>query len=416
MNPLKKIQSNQRVFIQGGAATPLKLIELLLLEAPRLKDIEIIHIHTMGTAGYADSKYSESFRVVNLFVGPNLRARVDLNRVDYLPCFLSEIPALFRSKRRALDVALIHVSTPDRFGYCSLGTSVDVTLAAVQSAGLVIAQINPQMPRSHGDGMIHINQIHEKIEVSEPIPEVPRSQLLPDELEIGRHVSALVEDGATLQVGIGNIPDAVLSFLQDRKHLGVHSEMWSDGILDLIKEGCIDNSKKKLHPGKTVAGFVTGTKNVYEFVNNNPSVYLLDIEYVNNPFHISQNPKAVSINSAVEIDLTGQVCADSIGCHIISGVGGQMDFMRGATLSPGGKSIIAMTSRTRKHKPRIVPVLNMGAGVVSTRAHTHFVTTEFGTADLYGKTLNERAKALIQIAHPEDREKLKYDWKKLYQS
>jgi acyl-CoA hydrolase len=414
VNSFSKIQSHQRVFIQGGAATPLHLIEMLVNEAPRLENVELIHLHTMGPALYAQAQWARSFRVTNLFVGPNLRSQMDLDRIDYLPCFLSEIPSLFRSGRRPVDVALIHVSPPDVHGYCSLGTSVDVARAAVESAALVIAQINPQMPRVHGDGLIHISRIHAAIEVNDPILEVPRCQLQPTELAIGRYVAELVEDGSTLQVGIGNIPDAVLAFLSDRRHLGVHSEMWSDGILDLIEKGCIDNSQKKLHPGKTVAGFVTGTKKVYDFVHDNPSVALLDIGYVNDPNNIARNPKAVSINSAVEIDLTGQVCADSVGCRIISGVGGQMDFMRGATFSQGGKSILALSSRTRQGQSRLVPILKAGAGVVTTRAHVHYVTTEFGTVDLFGKTLRERAQALIQIAHPDDRESLEKEWHRLY--
>jgi acyl-CoA hydrolase len=410
----EKIQSGQRVFIQGGAATPLKLIEGLIQQAPRLENVELIHLHTMGPATYAEPQYSKSFRVANLFVGPNMRSKMNLHGIDYLPCFLSEIPALFRSGKRPLDVALIHVSPPDVHGFCSLGTSVDVTRAAVETANLIIAQINPQMPRVHGDGFIHINQIHHWIEVNEPILEVPQALPSKEELAIGKFVAELVEDGSTLQAGIGSIPDAVLRSLKGHRHLGVHTEMWSDGMLELIKCGAIDNSQKTIHPGKTVSGFVTGTKALYDFIHDNPSIAQLDIGYVNNPGNISRNPKAVSINSAVEIDLTGQVCADSIGSHIISGVGGQMDFMRGAAFSPGGKPVLALTSRTKKGVSRIVPILKPGAGVVTTRAHVHYVTTEYGTADLYGKTLCERAHALIRIAHPEDRETLERGWQTQY--
>jgi len=410
----EKIRSGQRIFIQGGAATPLKLIEGLLQQEPRLENVELIHLHTMGSASYADPQYSKSFRVANLFVGPNMRKKMNLQGVDYLPCFLSEIPALFRSGKRPLDVALIHVSPPDTHGYCTLGTSVDIARAAVDTAKIIIAQINPQMPRVHGDGFIHISQIHHAIEVNVALPETPPCPLGPDEIAIGKHVAELIEDGSTLQAGIGNIPDAVLRSLKSHRHLGVHTEMWSDGMLELIKCGAVDNSQKSVHPGKTVSGFVSGTKALYDFIHDNPSVAQLDIGYVNNPSTISRNPKVVAINSAVEIDLTGQVCADSIGSHIISGVGGQMDFMRGAAFSQGGKPILALTSRTKKGNSRIVPILKPGAGVVTTRAHVHYVTTEFGTADLYGKTLCERAHALIQIAHPEDREKLARDWRDHY--
>lgn len=400
--------------MHGGAATPLRLIDELLKQAERLRDVELIHLHTMGPATYADPPYDESFRVANLFVGPNMRKKMNLRHVDYLPCFLSEIPALFRSGKRPLDVSLIHVSPPDEHGFCTLGTSVDAARAAVENSKLVIAQINPQMPRVHGDGFIHISKIHHAIEVNDPIPEVPPTPPGPEELAIGRFVAGLVEDGSTLQAGIGSIPDAVLRALKDHRHLGVHTEMWSDGMLELIKCGAVDNSRKAVHPGKTVSGFVTGTRALYDFIHDNPSVAQLDIGYVNNPTNIARNPKAVSINSAVEIDLTGQVCADSIGSHIISGVGGQMDFMRGAAISPGGKPILALTSRTKKGLPRIVPILKAGAGVVTTRAHVHFVVSEYGVADLYGKTLCERAHALIAIAHPEDRDQLKRDWIRYY--
>jgi 4-hydroxybutyrate CoA-transferase len=414
-NPFDQIKSGQRIFIQGGSATPLKLIDRLLEIANRLNDVEIIHLHTMGQAAYADPKYAKNFRVVNLFVGPNMRPKMDLDRVDYLPCLLSEVPALFRSRRRPIDIAFIHVSPPDLHGYCSLGTSVDVTRAAVECAKIVIAQINPQMPRVHGDGLIHLKQIHHTVEINEALPESKPIPLTAEAIAIGKNVSELIEDGSTLQAGIGGIPDAVLMALKGHRHLGVHSEMWSDGMLDLIELGAVDNSRKIIHPGKSVAGFVTGTQRLYSFINDNLSVALLDIGYVNNPKNIARNPKVVTINSAVEIDLTGQVCADSIGHQIISGVGGQMDFMRGAALSTGGKPIIAISSRTQRGKSRIVPELNLGAGVVTTRAHVHYVVTEFGTADLYAKTLNERARELIRIAHPEDRELLLQRWKSIQQ-
>jgi acyl-CoA hydrolase len=407
---ISHINSKQSVFIHGGAATPRNLIAELIQQASRLEQVELLHLHTMGEALYSKPEFKNSFRVTNLFVGANMRSAIDFDRVDYLPCFLSEIPNLFRKRIRKVDVALIHVSPPDQHGFCSLGTSVDVARAATEVAQLVIAQVNPQMPRLHGDGIIHISQINYMVEVNEPIPEVPPQELSELELSIGRHVAEVIEDGACLQMGIGKIPDATLKALTNHKNLGIHTEMWSDGALDLILKGVVNNSRKKIHPGKTVSAFVTGSQRLYNYVNDNPSVVLLDVSYTNSPFNISRNPNVVSINSAVEIDLTGQVCADSIGHHIISGVGGQVDFMRGATLSENGKPVLALTSQTGKGISRIVPTLKSGAGVVTTRAHVHYVATEYGIVDLYGKTLNERAKALIAIAHPSEREFLERQW------
>jgi 4-hydroxybutyrate CoA-transferase len=403
---LELVQSGQRVFVHGAAATPTRLLQGLIKSHERLSDVELIHLHTFGDADYAGPRYAKNFRVSNLFVGQNMREQIDGDRIDYLPCFLSEIPNLFRSQRRPLDVALIHVSPPDEHGYCSLGTSVDVARAAVDSAKIVIAQINAQMPRVHGDGFVHISRLDRWIEIDEPIIPVVKTTPTPQELEIGRLSATLIEDGSTLQMGIGSIPDAVLASLHGHRHLGIHSEMWTDGAMDLIRSGAVDNSKKVLHPGKSVSGFVMGTQALYDFIDDNPSVLQLDIGYVNSPHNISLNPKVVAINSAVEVDLTGQVCADSIGNKIISGVGGQMDFIRGASLSAGGKPIIAITSRTKRGASRIVSNLKAGAGVVTTRSHVHYVITEFGIADLYGKTLGERARELIKIAHPDDRERL----------
>ncbi len=400
------VQSGHRVFVHGGAATPNTLIDALVARAPELENVELIHIHTEGKAAYAKSEFSKSFRVANLFVGGNMREALDYDRVDFLPCFLSEVPQLFRSKRRPLDVAIIHVSPPDKHGYCTLGVSVDVARAAVEVAPIIIAQINRQMPRAHGDGFIHIDRFTKYIEVDESLFQVSRPKLSAVDLAIGEKVATLVDNGATLQAGIGSIPDAVLSALKGHKNLGVHTEMWSHGTLDLMKCGAVDNSQKVVHPGKTVSAFIMGDQEVYDFAHDNPSVIQLDVGYVNDPGIIRRNKKVTAINSAVEIDLTGQVCADSIGSRIISGVGGQMDFIRGASLSPEGKPIIAISSQTKKGQSRIVPVLKSGAGVVTTRAHVHFVVTEFGVADLFGKTLNERARALIDIAHPDDRENL----------
>lgn len=405
------IQSGQRVFVQGGMATPNVLLAALVDSADRLKNVELMHLHTEGPAAYADAKYADSFRVANLFVGGNMRPKLDGDRVDYLPCFLSEIPQLIRSGRRPIDAALIHVSPPDRHGFCSLGVSVDVVVAALERAQVVIAQINPKMPRVFGDGLIHISHIHHAVHVDAPLPQLKPRPLTDVERAIGRHAASIIEDGATLQMGIGAVPDAVLEALKDHRHLGVHTEMWSTGLLPLIESGAVDNSRKRIHPGKIVSGFVMGDQRLYDFIHDNPSVIQLDIAYVNNVQVIARNPRVTAINSAVEVDLTGQVCADSIGTQIISGVGGQMDFIRGASLSPDGRPIIALPSRTAKGTPRLVPVLKEGAGVVTTRSHVHYVITEYGVADLYGKTLSERARALIGIAHPDDREALSAAWR-----
>lgn len=398
------IKSNLRVFIHGAAATPNRLIEAMVNDADRLKNVELVHLHTIGPAKYLDSQYKDSFRVSAFFVGANMRSHFDAARIDYIPSPLSEVPQIFRSGRLPLDVALIHVSPPDKHGFCTLGTSVDVARAAVDSAKIVIAQINLQMPRVHGDGFIHTSQIHHAIEINESLPEEIASAPTPEEAAIGKFAASLIDDGSTLQMGIGSIPDAVLSALTSHRYLGIHSEMWTDGALKLIQSGAVDNSKKKIHPGRSVSGFVMGSKALYDFIHDNPSVVQLDIGYVNSPHNISRNPKVIAINSAVEVDLTGQICADSVGPRIISGAGGQMDFILGASYSDGGKSIVAFTSRTKSGLSRIMPMLKTGAGVVTPRSHVHYVITEYGIADLYGKNLGQRAKALIAIAHPSQRE------------
>lgn len=399
---LASVISESRIFIHGGAATPHRLIEALVGESYRLRNVEILHLHTVGSAPYAAPEQRDHFRVSAFFVGPNLRAGFEPGFVDYIPCNLSDIPRLLRSRAVPIDIALVHVSPPDAHGFCSLGVSVDAARAATESARIVIAQINAQMPRVHGDGLIHISQIHHAIEVDEALPEMPSHRPTATELSIAAHAVPLIEDGSTLQIGIGAIPDAILGALDQHRHLGIHSEMWSDGALKLIRCGAVDNSKKRLHPGRSVSGFLLGSRELYDFIDDNPSVLNLDVAYVNNPFNIARNPKVVAINSAVEIDLSGQVCADSVGHRIISGAGGQMDFVRGAAQSEGGKSIIALTSRTQKSVPRIVPALKSGAGVVTTRADARYVVTEYGVADLYGKTIAQRARALIKIAHPDD--------------
>jgi 4-hydroxybutyrate CoA-transferase len=400
------IRSGDRVFIQGVAAAPQQLVKAMTARAPQLRDVEIVHLHTEGVAPYARPEYADSFRTNALFIGANIREAVASGQADYIPVFLSEVPSLFRKGILPLDVTLIQVSPPDRHGFCSLGVSVDVTRAAVHAADCVIAQVNPRMPRTHGDGLIHVDRINWAVEVDEALPEVPAHQLTDVELAIGRNCASLVDDGATLQTGIGAIPTAVLASLAHHKDLGMHTEMFSDGVIDLIEKGVINGERKRVHPGKVVGSFVMGTRRLYDFVDDNPNIAMLDIGYVNDTAVIRRNPAMTAINSAIEVDLTGQVCADSIGERLYSGVGGQMDFIRGASLSEGGKPIIALPSMTARGESRIVPYLRQGAGVVTTRAHVHFVVTEYGVANLYGKNLRQRARALIEIAHPSHREAL----------
>lgn len=404
------IESGQRVFVHGGAATPIALLDALYARVGEIEDVELIHLHLMGHVPHSRENFSKSFKVANLFVGPNVRGALDYESIDYLPCFLSEIPALFRQKIRAVDVALIHVSSPDRHGFCTLGTSVDVARAAVDSAKMIIAQVNPNMPRVHGDGFVHVSKIDYAVEVNTPIPEEPAFKISELEVSIGKHVAGLIDNGATLQIGIGKIPSAVISQLTNHKDLGIHTEVWSDALLPLLETGVINNSQKKIHPGKTVSAFAIGSRRLYDYIHDNPTVVLLDVAYTNNPENIGRNAKVTAINSAVEVDLTGQVCADSIGSSIISGVGGQMDFVRGATISKEGKAIIALPSRTKGGESKIVACLKSGSGVVTTRGHVQYVVTEYGYAYLRGKTLRERARALINIAHPDDREDLERQW------
>lgn len=407
---IELIQSNQRLFIHGAAATPTPLITELIRQSERLTNVEIVHMHTEGSATYGQPEYHRHFKVAQLFVGHNLRKFLDYEHVDYIPSFLSEMPEIFRQGLRPIDVALIQVSPPDELGFCSLGTSVDTTLAAVETAKIVIALQNPRMPFTFGDARISLANIDFLVEDNFPIHQVKSRDLDSTAELIGRNVAALVEDGATLQMGIGAIPDAVMRSLKGHKNLGIHTEMWSDGTLDLVLSGAVTNSQKKIFPGKLVSTFLMGTQKLYDFIHKNPEVLQLESSYVNNPMIIAQNQKVTAINSAVEVDLTGQVCADSIGSKVISGVGGQIDFISGANHSVGGKPIIALSSRTKNCQPRIVPMLHAGAGVVTTRAHVHYVVTEFGVAQLFGKTLNERALALIAIAHPDDRDHLARAW------
>jgi acyl-CoA hydrolase len=403
---VKYVKSGDRIFFHGMAATPHRLIDALIERASELRDVEIVHLHTEGEAKYTAPNLRQSFFVNNLFVGENLRAAVADGLADYIPVFLSEIPNLFRRGVLPLDVAFVSVTPPDAHGFCSLGVSVDVALAAVQSAKLVIAQVNRYMPRTHGDGNLHFSHFDYFVEAHQPLVEHRIEPISEVAKKIGEQVASLIDDGACLQMGIGAIPNAVLASLTNHKRLGIHTEMFSDGVIDLVNRGVITCEEKAIHRGRIVAGFVSGSQRLYDFVNDNPFVHLLDIAYVNDTGAIRKLKKMTAINSAIEIDLTGQVCADSIGTRQFSGVGGQMDFVRGASLSEGGKPVIALPSVTNKGVSRISPVLKPGARVVTTRAHVHYVVTEYGIANLYGKNLRQRATELIRIAHPDHREGL----------
>ena len=404
---VKIIQSGNRVFIHGSAATPIHILEALQKRHAVLKNVELVSISTLGKINFNDPIYKDSFFINSLFVSENSRAVVNSEGGDYVPIFLSEIPRLFKENILPLDVAIVHVSPPDAHGYCSLGTSVDIARAAVDMAPHVIAMVNSRMPRTHGQGFIHISRINSLVWHDAELPEVDYSFKSNDTIiKIGNNVASLVEDGATLQLGIGAIPDQVLKNLANHKFLGLHTEMMSDGVIPLIEKGVIDNSRKKINLGKSVTGFMAGTRRLYDFVNDNPSIRVMDISFVNDTSIIRKNPKVTAINSAIEIDLTGQVCADSMGTYQYSGIGGQMDFIRGASLSEGGKPIIAMPSVTSKGLSRIVPFLKEGAGVVTTRGHVHWVVTEYGIVNLFGKNLKQRGKELINISHPDHRESL----------
>lgn len=401
------VKSHQRVFVHGSAATPTILLQALSKRKEELENVEIVSITTLGDMPLADESCKGSFYINSLFVSENVRKAVNSERGGYVPIFLSEIGRLFRKNILPIDIAMIQVSPPDRHGYCSLGTSVDVARPAVETATFIIAQINQQMPRTMGDCQVHVSKFDRIIEVDEPLPQVDYSAKLDAaDYKIGKFVAEMVDDGATLQLGIGGIPDAVLQSLHHHKDLGVHTEMFSDGVIDLMDKGVITNRFKKKHPGKVVSSFVIGTKKVYDSIHDNPAYSFHEAAYVNDTAIIRKNPKVISINSCVEIDLTGQVCADSIGSYHYSGVGGQMDFMRGAALSEDGKPIMALRAGTKKGKSKIVPFLKEGAGVVTTRAHVHYVVTEYGAAYLYGKNLRQRAYELKKIAAPEHQEEL----------
>jgi acyl-CoA hydrolase len=403
---LKVVKSNDKIYLQAAAAAPQVLIKALVERRDELRNVEICQLHTEGEAPYANPEYAESFHVNSFFIGANVRHTLKAGNGSYTPVFLSELPLLFKRNIINLNVALIHVSVPDQHGYCSLGVSVEATLAAIANAEYVIAQVNKQMPRTFGAGIIHYTEIDAFVECDVPLPS--HEPLPPNEIEtkIGDYVAELIEDRSTLQMGIGNIPDAVLSRLHNHKDLGLHTEMFSDGVIDLILKDVINGNYKGINPGRSMATFLMGSKRLYDYVDNNPFVEMRGSDYVNDVSIIKQNPRMVAINSAIEVDLTGQVCADSFGSKMYSGVGGQMDFIRGASLSEGGKAIIALPSATKKGVSKIVPALKTGAGVVTTRAHVHYVVTEYGVANLYGKTIKERVKALVNIAHPDHRESI----------
>ena len=417
---VKHIQSGQRIFLTGNVSVPQKVLAALVEYAPQLTDIEICQVLTVGSADYVSPAMEGHLRVNTMFISANIRKAVQEGRGDFTPIFLSEFPLLFKYGLLPLDVALIHVSPPDEHGFCSLGVEVGPTKTAAESAKIIIAEVNEKMPRTLGDSFIHISRIHHLVPVNYPIPELHMAAEGQSEIvqQIAGHIAGLIPDGATMQLGIGAIPDAVLKYLYDKKDLGIHTELFSDGVIDLVNAGVLTNSRKTLHPGKIVAGFLMGSSRLYDWVDDNPMIELHRTEYVNDPFVIAQNERMVAVNSAIEVDLTGQVCADSIGPKLYSGVGGQLDFIYGASRSKGGVPIIALPStNTMKDGTvisKIASMLKQGAGVVTSRNHIRFVVTEYGIAELYGKTIRQRAEALIAVAHPQFREELRQQAKELH--
>lgn len=402
---VRAIQSGHRVYLTGNCAVPRVVMDALVLRAPQLENVEIVQALTIGAADYVDPRMQGHLRVNALFISDNIRAAVQDGRADFTPVFLSEVPLLFKRNVLPLDVALIHVSPPDEHGFCSLGIEAGLSKTAAQVARIVIAEVNEQMPRTLGDSFIHLSKINYLIPVSYAPAELKVGEPNDLSLQIAGHIASLIEDGSTLQTGIGAIPDAVLHFLEGKKDLGIHTELFSDGVVGLVESGVITNEKKTLHPGKIVAGLALGTQHLYNFIDDNPIFEFHPTEYVNDPFVIAQNNQMVAINSAIEVDLTGQVCADSIGSRLYSGVGGQVDFVYGASRAAGGRPIIALPStsilREGTRVSRIVPTLRPGAGVTTSRNHVHYVVTERGVASLFGKTIRARARALIDIAHPD---------------
>lgn len=417
---VKAIKSGNRIFLTGNVSVPQKVLAALVEYAPNLKDVEICQALTVGAADYVSPEMEGHLRVNSMFISANIRKAVQEGRADFTPVFLSELPLLFKNGVLPVDVAVIHVSLPDEHGFCSLGVEVGLTKSPAESAKIIIAEVNEKMPRTLGDSFIHISRFTHIVPVNYDIPELPMGGEGEAELvqKIAGYVAGLIPDGATMQLGIGSIPDAVLKYLLDKKDLGIHTELFSDGVIDLVNAGVLTNARKSLHPGKIVAGFILGTKRLYEWVDDNPLIELHRSEYVNDPFVIAQNERMVAVNSAIEVDLTGQVCADSIGPKLYSGVGGQLDFIYGASRSKGGVPIIALPStavmKDGKALSKIVSMLKPGAGVVTSRNHVRFVVTEFGVADLYGKTIRQRAQALIAVANPQFRDELTKQAKELH--
>jgi 4-hydroxybutyrate CoA-transferase len=407
---LKVVQSGQRLYIGGGCGVPQSLLDALVERAPELHDVETISILTMGRAPYAEKPMEGHLRHNALFIGQNVRSAVNEGRADFTPVFLHEIPGLFRDGTLPLDVCLIQVGPPDEHGFCSMGVEVGVTKPAAQAARIVIAEVNERMPRVLGDSFIHVGKLDYIIPVSRPLIGFPQGEAGELADQIARHIAPLIDDGCTMQLGIGGIPDAVLGYLRDRRDLGIHTELMSDGVMALVEQGVITNERKTLHPGKCVAGFILGSQKAFDWAHNNPILELHPTDYVNDPFIIAQNDKMISINSAIQIDLTGQVCADSIGESFYSGIGGQVDFVRGAGRSKGGKAIIALPATAKDGTiSRIVPVLDRGAGVVTSRGDVHYVVTEYGVVNLHGRTVSERARSLISIAAPQFRQQLEQE-------
>jgi 4-hydroxybutyrate CoA-transferase len=404
---VRVIESNSRVYLGGGPAVPLLLEQAMVKRASELRNVEVLSVLTFGGGNYLDPKFEDSFRHRALFLGENTRQAVWDGRADFTPIFLSEVPALFQDGTLPIDVAMVQVTPPDEHGFCSFGVEVGVTKPAAQSARVIIAEINHRMPRVLGDTFIHLSRINYLVSADYPLLQAPQGSYTDAHVKIGEYIAEMIPDGATLQLGIGSIPDAVLLHLENKRDLGIHTELFSDGIIQLAEKGVITNDRKTLHPGKIVAGFLFGSQKLYDFVDNNAMIELHPTDYVNDPLIISQNDNMIAINSAVEVDLSGQVCADSIGYRFISGIGGQIDFMRGAARSKGGKAIIAFPSTAKDGSiSRIVPCLARGAGVVTSRGDVHYVVTEYGVASLHGKSVRERAQALIRIANPAFREDL----------
>lgn len=412
---IKAVKDNDRIFLTGNCSVPKTTLAALVDYAPNLKNVEICQALTIGSADYVSPEMEGHLRVNTMFISPNNRSAVQAGRADFTPVLLSEFTLLFKQKHLPVNVALVHLSPPDEHGFCSFGVEVGLSKSPAESADIIIAEVNEQMPRTLGDSFIHVSKLDHIVPVNYELPELGMGGHETNEIveNIAGYIAELIPDGATMQMGIGAIPDAVLKYLFDKKDLGVHTELFSDGVIELVEAGVLTNARKTLHTGKIIAGFILGTKRLYEWVHNNPLIEFHRTEYVNDPFVIAQNERMVAINSAIEVDLTGQVCADSIGPKLYSGVGGQLDFIYGAARSKGGVPIISLPSKA-KNFSRIVPLLKHGAGVVTSRNHVHYVVTEYGVADLYGKTIRQRALALINVAHPEFREDLKRQAKELH--